>query len=382
MDVFKKLNKKNISLILSYLTITAYIVFGNCLTFNLGNRMPVKVAEIIAALSCIVLLIIHKKDVLKIDKGNWKIVLWFAIASIPLILNGYEIKQIAYGLLYSVRIIATLAATIIVTNVFKKYEISRDKICNYFINNYLVVCVIGIFQLIVFPVAFDFYDIFYNFGVYFSNPDPHINRLLSTYFDPNFLSACLIIPTILAVDFFSKTGKKKYLIEAAVFIWTIVLTVSRSGVAGVCLALFIYAIVTLKFEDREIKKSKGTKRAFFVMITTAVIFIFLTVFTNVRVFKRILGTLEDDSTYARVSDWSAGMKVIEKTPEPGEEGEPKKGNNILGTVLGIGYNMIGFSEQNAGKVSSAVFGNDSSLILIWISSGVIGSLYFVYMVRS
>lgn len=207
-------------------------------------------------------------------------------------------------------------------------------------------------------------------------------RLISTYFDPNFLSACLIIPTILAVDFFSKTGKKKYLIEAAVFIWTIVLTVSRSGVAGVCLALFIYAVTTLKFEDREIKKSKATNRAFFVMITTAVIFIFLTLFTNVRVFKRILGTLEDDSTYARVSDWSAGMKVIDKTPEPGEEGEGKKGNNILGTVFGIGYNMIGFSEQNAGKVSSAVFGNDSSLILVWISSGIVGSVYFIYMVRS
>lgn len=151
MNVFKKLNKKNISLILSYLTISAYIVLGNCLTFNLGNRMPVKVAEIIAAITCITLLIIHKKDVLKIGKGNWKIVFWFMIASIPLLLYGYEIKQIAYGLLYSVRIIATLAVAIIITNVLKKYEVSRDKICNYFINNYLVVCVIRFYTVNCFP---------------------------------------------------------------------------------------------------------------------------------------------------------------------------------------------------------------------------------------
>lgn len=154
MDIFKKLNVKNISLILSYLTISAYIVLGNALTFNIGNRMPIKVAELIAFFSCVILLIIHKKDVIKVGKGNIKIIVWFVLASIPLLLYGYELKQMAYGLLYSVRIIATLAVAIIISNVFKKYEISRDKICNYFINNYLVVCAIRYFSTNILPSSF------------------------------------------------------------------------------------------------------------------------------------------------------------------------------------------------------------------------------------
>lgn len=379
----EKINKKNISLWLSYITISAYIVLGNCLTFNLGNRMPIKVAEIIAFISCVVLVILHRKDVLKVDKNNIKIIFWFVLATIPIFLYKYNLKQMAYGILYSIRVIATLAVAIVVTNTFKKYEITGDKICKYFINNYLVVAALGVIQLIFFPVAFDFYDIFYNIGVYFTNPDPHQGRLISTYFDPNFLAACLIIPTILALDYFARTGKRKYLLEVAFFITTIVLTVSRSGVAGVCLALFVYTICTLRKKDKKININDITKRAFGVMTATAVIFIFLTCFTNVRVFKRILGTFEDDSTYARVSDWSKGLKIMDKDEEDKDE-EDKNiiKNNEINSWLGIGYNMIGFTEQNADKAASTAFGNDSSLILIFISSGVIGTAYFAYLVLS
>lgn len=384
MNTSKKINVRNISLILSYITISAYIVVGNCLTFNLGNRLPIKVAEIIALISCVILLIIHKKDVLKIDRNNIKIILWFVIATIPMFLYGYKLKQIAYGLLYSARIIATLAVAIVITNVFKKYKITADTICKYFINNYLIVCIIGVFQLIFFPVAYDFYDIFYNIGVYFTDPDPHIDRLFSTYFDPNFLAACLITPAVLTLDYFSRTGKKKYLIELIFFITIIVLTVSRSGVAGLCLALFIYAVCTLRNKNGKLSKDKFVLRAFGAMSATAVIFIILTFFTNVRVFKRILGTFEDDSTRARVSDWSNAVKLMgdKGNGENEEDDDDIVKSDEINMIFGIGYNMIGYTEANADKAQSTSFGNDSSLILIMISSGVIGSIYFAYLILS
>jgi len=378
-----KINIRNISLALSYITISAYIVLGSCLTFNLGNRAPIKVAEIIAFISCVILLILHKKDAIKVGKNNIKIIGWFIIALIPMFLYKYNMKQIVYGALYPARAIATLAVAIVITNVFKKYEITGEKICKYFINNYLVVGVIGILQLIFYPEAYDFYDLFYNIGVYFTNPDPHTGRLLSTYFDPNFLAACMIIPTILALDLFSKTNKRKYLLEVIFFITIIVLTVSRSGVAGVCLALFIYAICTIKKENKKIKIGGIQKRAFGVMIATAVVFVLLTAFTNVRVFKRIIGSLEDESTYARVSDWSKGLKIMDKTDEPTEESnDPVIKNDEINPLFGIGYNMIGFTEQNADKGAATSFGNDSSLLLIYISSGIIGVIYFAYLVLS
>lgn len=378
-----KINIKNVSLALSYITISFYIILGNCLTFNLGNRVPIKLAEIVAFITSVILVILHRKDVLKVDKNNIKIIGWFLIALIPMFLYRYTLKQIVYGALYPARIIATLAVAIVITNTFKKYEISGEKICKYFINNYLVVGIIGIIQLVFFPEAFDFYDIFYNIGVYFTNPDPHIGRLLSTYFDPNFLAACMIIPTILALDLFSRTNKRKYLLEIIFFITIIVLTVSRSGVAGVCLALFIYAVCTIKRENKKFKIDDISKRAFGVMIATAIIFILLTCFTNVRVFKRIIGSLEDESTYARVSDWSKGLKIMDKTDEDKKESDdPVIKSDEINPLFGIGYNMIGFTEQNADKGEATSFGNDSSLILIFISSGIIGSVYFAYIVLS
>ena len=102
MNIKEKINKRNISLALCFLIISAYIIFGNCLTFNIGNRMPIKVAEIIALIGGITLLIIHKKDLLKIDRNNIKILIWFAIALIPMILIDYSLKQIVYGILYPI----------------------------------------------------------------------------------------------------------------------------------------------------------------------------------------------------------------------------------------------------------------------------------------
>lgn len=377
--MIKGINTRKISLILCYLTIGAYIILGNCMTFNIGNRMPIKLAEIIALFSCIILLVLHKKDVIKIEKNNLKIVFWFVLATLPMFIYDYKLKEMAYGLLYSIRIIATLAVVILITNVLKKYEEQTDNICKFLICCYIVVSIIGIIQLIFFPQAYDFYDIFYNIGVYFSNPDPHIDRLISTYFDPNFLAACIMIPTILSLNYYTRTGQKRYLALVAFFITIIVLTVSRSGTAGLCVALFIYAICTIRIKDKKIIIDKFTKRAFGVMIATAIIFIILALFTNVRVFKRILGTLDDESTYARVSDWSNGAKIIESQEETEDLDVEQEETNLF---WGIGYNMIGFTKTNADKVSASAFGNDSSLMLIAISSGVIGSAYFAYVLVS
>ena len=409
MDILKKMNVKNISLILCWLTISSYIVFGNCLTFNLGNRMPIKVAEIFAFISCVILFIFHAKDILKFNKGNIKLFIWFAIATIPIIFFDYTLSQKIYGLLYSIRIIATICVAIAIVNILKKYEVTQERIINWIINNYLIVVAIGIIQLILFPQAHDFYRIFYRIGVYFPNPDAHIGRLVSTYFDPNYLAACLIIPTVLSLDYYTRTGKTRYILYIILFITTIILTVSRSGIVGVCVALFVYFICTIKIQQRKLKIDRYTIRAFSIMSITAIIFIFLMLFTNVRVFKRILNTSNDPSTYARSEDWLRGISLlsnkqidsdnedvenknkqelnedgdnedIENNNKQNQDGNYINSNNNI--FFGIGYNMLGFTEANANKALSSAFGNDSSLIVIFIASGLVGSIYFIYLIGS
>lgn len=421
MSILKNINIKNISLMLCYLIISAYIVLGNCLTFNLGNRMPIKVAEIIAFISCVILFIFHKKDLLKISKSNIKLLIWFAIAIVPIIFLDYTLNQKIYGLLYSARIVATLFVALAINNIFKKYDICINRFLNYIIYNYIIVVIIGIIQVVLFPQAHDFYRIFYKIGVYFSNPDAHLERLVSTYFDPNFLAACLIIPTILSLHNYVNTGKKIYIFYIALFITIIILTVSRSGILGICVALFVYTVCTIKFDKKKIKIDKQTIRACFITVTTAVIFIFFMFCTNVRVFKRILNTAEDESTHARIEDWVGGINSFiskEEVTEKNESGkqeiynenqntaveenknqntvveENKNENQNQNTIIvrdnkktfknnilfGIGYNMLGFMESNVDKPSAASFGNDSSLIVIFITSGIVGLIYFIGLV--
>lgn len=390
------INKRNISLLLCFITISFYIVLGNCLTFNIGNRMPIKIAEIVAGISCIILLLLHKKDAIRIKKYNIKLFAWFAIAIVPIIFLNYTMSQRIYGLLYPVRIIATILVTIIISNILGKYNITKKAVCDYLIINYLIVVVIGVWQLIKYPIAYEFYDLFYKIGVYYQNPDPHINRMISTYFDPNFLAACLLIPMILSLNNFSKTGRIRYLLAIIIFIVAIITTASRSGVLGVVIAVCAYVVISIKRENKKIKlMDKNTIRAFGVMAITLISFAYMMFFTDVVVFKRILGSSEDQSTYARIDDWSKGLKTIsdkEKKTEDDEDGEDKKGdvieenedneindrNYVKGNyVIGVGYNMLGFTKQNSNKGSAASFGNDSSLLVILISSGIIGSVYMI-----
>ncbi|MBR0427027.1 MAG: O-antigen ligase family protein [Clostridia bacterium] len=304
-------------------------------------------------------------------------------------------------MLYSFRIIVTILITIIIANVFSIYNISNKYLYKYIIINYVVVSLFGIIQLITYPSAMDFYNIFYKIGVYFPNPDPHNGRLISTYFDPNFLAACLIIPLTLILNQYIKNGNLKNLIGIVFFISIIILTVSRSGVLGICLILIINFILSIKFNDRKIDlKDAKMIRAFIIMITIGSFFIILTMFSNIPVFKRILNTKEDDSTYARVNSWSKGIEIInngygsendskiEKKEEKNDgiidSSKDKNGkNHSRGNIfIGTGYNMLGFMESNQDKPKSISFGNDSSIMVILISSGIIGMIYFIYIIIS
>ena len=165
------INIRRISIFLCFLTIFSYIVLGNCATFNLGDRLPVKVAEIISIITILFLIIFNKK--IRIDKFNIMILIWVILGSISAIINtifyNYSMSELVYGLLYGIRIVHLVVLCMIISSCFKKYEVSTKKVIDFIVLNYIIVCIIGFIQLIVYPKAYDFYNLFYKFGVYFAN---------------------------------------------------------------------------------------------------------------------------------------------------------------------------------------------------------------------
>ncbi len=356
------INIRRISIFLCFLTIFSYVVLGNCATFNLGDRFPVKVAEIISLFTIVFLIIFNKK--IKIDKFSIMILTWVVLGSISAIINtifyNYSMSELVYGLLYGIRIIHLVVLCMIISSCLKKYEVSTKKVIDFIILNYIIVCVIGFIQLLAYPVAYDFYNIFYRFGVYFANPDPHVNRLISTYFDPNYLSLCLLIPLSFSIVYWIKYKSKKYLLYIAILLVTILLTVSRSGILGVGV-IFTTILILYIIRGIKTKKMKISIISFYIVIILLII-ISLN-FMEIRVFERIVNSATDLSTMSRFRSWEQGIEIIKSNP-----------------VIGIGYNLLGIYNENIMGISSndsTAFGNDSSIVQIITTTGIIGSFFFV-----
>jgi len=354
-----------------YVTIASYIILGNCATFNLGNRLPIKIAEIISLFSILILYINYKDIIIKnnfIKKISIFIIICFLSLLVNEIIYKYDFLKILYSFLYPLRIVHLLILATLICTCFKKNNIKFNIIIKFIIKCYCVVCIIGIIQLLFFPVANDFYNLFYKIGIYFPNPDPHINRLISTYFDPNFLGCCLLIPFTFSFINWLKNGKGIDLLYFLLFFITIILTVSRSALLGaIIIGIVIFFSFILDNKNNKFLKIRFNEKLtllFIIGLLGIIVSYFAGV--NVRVFDRVFNTMSDGSTFARFDSWEKGIKIFKDNP-----------------IFGIGYNTLGYYSENIFSKPhnlASMFGIDSSLLLILTTTGIIGSLYFIYII--
>lgn len=328
------------------------------LTFNFGNRMPIKVAEICSIILCIwyilkyhnVSFYTHEKEIM-----IWLLMGFFS-AVIATARYHFAIQEFIYGLLYPIRLILYIfTANIICKRVYKHTDKS-DEFTEYILKMYCIVCVIGVLQLISFPTAYDFYSLFTRFGVYISTPDPHQGRLLSSYFDPNYLSGCLLIPFAIALNrWITENKKKRFLYYVVIYGVTIILTVSRSGILGMCI------IILLSFFGNTMKRKTVTK--IFLLALIVVVAIIFLITSNARIITRFVNVLSDKSALARLGSWERGINTVK--------------NNL---ILGVGYNLIWAYSSHVSHLQVGLatgYGNDSSLLVILETTGLVGFVYFI-----
>lgn len=352
------------------LTLMIFIVMGNSSTIDLSGGMlykglPVKITDIFF------IIIILKNIKLKIKYPKLKdnlLLLWILFGIVSIFLNfyiyDYSFSEIRYGMLYPLRmIIYILAIKFIAKNLNKRF--SFRKIMNKINSYYLVVCIIGIFQYVFFPNAFEFYKILKGLNIYILNPDPHYKRLFGTYLDPNFLGSILIIPIglTLAEIFTSRYKKRKLLkiLQLCFQILVVILTSSRSGILGVVAVLLIFFLLDIFNRNRKMKKLFFK---LFVVGGSILSILLIFSFEKIRVFQRIVNFKTDPSAQARFSSFSTGFEQIQEN-----------------FMIGVGYNMMGFYTGNSDSITG--FGSNSSLIFILITTGIIGTLIFLaYIVKN
>lgn len=196
------------------------------------------------------------------------------------------------------------------------------------------------FQLILWAdliFAFIQYFLWPDF-TYFStfNWDPHLYRLLGTFFDPTFTG--LIFLLFLLKIYFNYSSN--YLLLFPIYLG-LALTYSRSSLLAF---IIVFTFISIK-----------TKKVFLFLST--LLLVFLTIILLPRMPGEGTKLERDSSIKAKIVNYQQGIKLFSKSP-----------------IIGLGYNNLPTVREN--KNSHANSGFDGSLLTIAITTGLIGLFLF------
>jgi len=301
---------------------------------------------------------------IRLGKVGKMVILFLFVLTITYLINlfRFDVKQMIIAFSYLGRFGMYLILAPMVFDLLerdKKHRF-RDILLGGMTISMLLICLFGFLQLKFFPS-------FLELGLYLEGWDPHIGRLLSTWFDPNFIGGYLAfmlgLTIALGLYFRHKENKKWFLIFAglsAIGLIALYLTFSRSGYLAMIMTLGLLAL----FRSRK-------------LLIAGIVIVFLAFTFSPRVQERSLEAWDsgkaligldsqqplDPTAELRVWSWRFAWEMIEDHP-----------------WIGVGYSRYAYeiNERGHGLLSDhASGGSDSSLLTIWATSGVFGLLSYL-----
>ncbi len=184
--------------------------------------------------------------------------------------------------------------------------------------------------------------------------DPHVKRLLSTWFDPNFIGGffVLILSFILSFSLYTKRKRVRILLFALglIFFAALILTYSRSAFLALVAVIFVI----------------GTLRSKKLLLIGCLALLLLVVFSG-RLQARLVGAVELDITARhRINSWLSTLKIAR--------------DNLF---LGVGFNAFKYAQIEYGTIgllgSHSDFGSDSTLLTVLVTTGIFGLLAYLWL---
>lgn len=284
--------------------------------------------------------------------------LFFAAALFSLLFSLTFLKpnEVLAGSLYLFRFAEYVLLGIITLDIVRTRKDAQKTLAAIIVVA-LVIAVAGFIQLAVYPDLGKLEE----FGW-----DPHINRLVSTWLDPNFIAGYLsfIIAVVTSMTLYTKNIAKKtgLVVILGILAAALFLTYSRSGYVAAAAALGVIGIL------------KSRK----LLIGAVIIFIVALNFLP-RVQQRVDDLVHsvqslvfsgsenpDPTARLRIISWNQTLELIAKRP-----------------LLGSGYNTLKYVKYNEGFVEDpsvhSASGSDSSLLTILAATGILGLLPFLLL---
>ncbi len=225
------------------------------------------------------------------------------------------------------------------------FSLKKD-LSKSFIFSGVVIAVLGLLQIIFLP------DLRFLAS---QGWDPHYFRAVSTFLDPNFTGAFLVLTLVLLMSLRgAKATRQSLLIFSLVFL-ALLATFSRSSYL-----IFLGSGLTFSFFKRSIKLGVAT------IILFAVLLLGFYVYTQQVATPRNIDRTQSASF--RFNTWQQGFDLFQKSP-----------------ILGIGFNAYryGIKEYDLGDKqfleSHGSSANDSSLLFVLSTTGILGLGAYLYL---
>ncbi len=290
----------------------------------------------------------------KLMSGHWKLprhsltvpitlVIMTMVLSLLFNQSDYDNHQLLSGSLYFARWLEYLALLWISFDLVR----TRRRAWTYvmlFAWTGVIIAALGFLQLKLFP---DF-----SFMVP-QGWDPHIGRLLSTWYDPNFLAGyfSLLASITLAIALFSGWRKGRWWWAATiVMVLATVLTFSRSGYVGLAIGFGVIGL----FRSRA-------------LLYLGILAFAATILFVPRVQERVIGIRTiDETAQLRLVSYRNAATVIADHP-----------------WFGVGYNLYKYVQVRYGFLKDtqehSASGTDSSLLTIWVTTGFVGLIAYLWL---
>lgn len=267
------------------------------------------------------------------------LVLILSLLLSPLNLSNFEyLSSLAYILRFSLYL---LFGWIIYS---KAFQIHSTKVL---ILSGIGLAISGLIQLILLP------DLYF---LTLDSWDPHYFRVVSTFLDPNFTGAFLVLTLLLLLNY-ELSGKTKVSFFIVVFI-ALLATFSRGAYL-----MFGVSFLTLSLINKSLKIFSMTT-----LLSLILLFSFVLYSQNIAEPRNID---RQQSASFRIESWADGFEIFKRNP-----------------ILGIGFNSYKYALEDFNlaptKITKSRGGttNDSSLLFVLATTGLIGISIYLGLITS
>lgn len=293
-----------------------------------------------------------RKEIKTLPQITWPALAFVGIGLASLLLNSAEMSWGPFisASLYGVRW-ASLA--LIGLLVMTERPLIKKTILTEVVGLSVLLAIAGFIQLKIAPDFTD-YEIL--------GWDPHIGRILGTWFDPNLLGGWLamISPVILGLAWDDKKHRHWWLAALAIVGAALMLTLSRSAYLAIITALGVFSLV----------RSRTLLIGFIILGLTATAVVtpvqervFSLVDSIESVFTETYA-LTDASARHRFGSWEEAFDLFSEKP-----------------IIGHGYNRYSEAALELGTLKDteihSASGSDSSLLTVLATTGILGFIPFL-----